>query len=130
MKTKKCTVCRETMCYRRKSKKSCSPSCKAKLLSPRAADRQRRYSRDHARAKQSAFENIKIVLGCSKCGYRTSPSALQFHHYDPTTREYGISAGRFWANADTVLQELDKCVLLCSNCHYEEHDISKNFDLS
>lgn len=58
---------------------------------------------------------------CSKCGYNKSIRALQFHHLDPKEKEFGISAGtlRSWEKTE---KELSKCVLLCANCHAEEHE--------
>jgi len=60
---------------------------------------------------------------CSKCGYDTCIEALEFHHPDPTIKEKhysgrGIDRRKSFENQKS---ELDKCVLLCSNCHREEH---------
>ena len=43
-----------------------------------------------------------------------------FHHLDPELKDFGISgnANRSW---DKIQVELDKCVLLCANCHSEVH---------
>lgn len=43
---------------------------------------------------------------------------MEFHHVDPSSKLFGIGSGdtRSW---ETVKAELDKCVLLCSNCHKE-----------
>ena len=57
---------------------------------------------------------------CSRCGYARCLGALTFHHYDGT-KEFGIGAKghtRSWAE---VRSELDKCVLVCANCHAEIH---------
>ena len=58
---------------------------------------------------------------CNRCGYSKCIQALEFHHTEPHEKDFGFSgfAHRFpWAK---VLAELDKCLLLCSNCHKEEH---------
>lgn len=57
---------------------------------------------------------------CSKCGYSKCVAALEFHH---TTEDKDYSLGdkgntRSW---DKVTQELDKCILVCTNCHREIH---------
>ena len=57
---------------------------------------------------------------CSKCGYSKCYAALEFHHLDPTTKDFNISSTRSWSWV-RLKPELDKCVLLCSNCHREEH---------
>ncbi len=57
---------------------------------------------------------------CSVCGYDKSFSALQFHHINSKEKSFGISQ---WLTLkwETILPELDKCVLLCANCHAEQH---------
>lgn len=58
---------------------------------------------------------------CERCGYNRCIRALVFHHLDATKKSFGISGnhGRKW---EMLIKELDKCILLCSNCHMEEHD--------
>lgn len=58
---------------------------------------------------------------CERCGYSKSLRALQFHHPDPTEKEFGIGSGntKSW---EKLKVELDKCELLCSNCHAEHHE--------
>lgn len=59
---------------------------------------------------------------CLVCRYNTCVSAMTFHHIDPSLKEFGIShrgLARAW---EKVKVELDKCVLLCSNCHAEVHE--------
>ena len=59
---------------------------------------------------------------CIKCGYNKSIRALVFHHTDPKEKDFGIGANGITYSWKRVKQELDKCDLLCSNCHAEEHD--------
>jgi 5-methylcytosine-specific restriction endonuclease McrA len=58
---------------------------------------------------------------CQACGYSGYLNALQFHHIDPQKKELRLAYAyhRKW---ELVRSELDKCVLLCANCHAEEHD--------
>lgn len=58
---------------------------------------------------------------CRKCGYKKAISALTFHHTTPGGKDFDISHSpkASWKN---VRKELDKCILLCANCHSEEHD--------
>ena len=61
---------------------------------------------------------------CEKCGYDKSKRALSFHHLDPNEKEFTVSsANKSW---DRVKDELDKCMLLCMNCHMELHDEIEN----
>lgn len=59
---------------------------------------------------------------CQICGYDRCPQAFDFHHVNPDEKEYQIS--RLLSHPkklETVLDELEKCILLCSNCHRELH---------
>jgi hypothetical protein len=64
---------------------------------------------------------VELMGGkCSKCGYCRNYAALEFHHLDPSQKDFDFNVGRrrSW---DKLIVELKKCVLLCSNCHKEEH---------
>lgn len=69
------------------------------------------------------IESIKYKGGqCTECGYNKCPSAMVFHHLDPSQKDFGISeSGRLHKNFEAIKPELDKCILLCSNCHSELH---------
>ena len=58
---------------------------------------------------------------CKKCGYFKCLAAMDFHHLDPSQKDYQISEIRSkqW---EVVKKELDKTILLCRNCHAELHD--------
>lgn len=58
---------------------------------------------------------------CEHCGYKKSLRALNFHHKDPTQKDFGIS-GKHCYSWERIKAELDKCILLCSNCHMEVHE--------
>lgn len=60
--------------------------------------------------------------GCEICGYDTTPRALHFHHIDPSGKVSTISASGNIRSFERVLEEAEKCVLLCSNCHAEVED--------
>ena len=61
---------------------------------------------------------------CTKCGFNDHAAALQFHHTNPEEKDanWGKIKGKSW---DKIVEEIDKCVLLCANCHAIEHAKSK-----
>jgi len=58
---------------------------------------------------------------CSECGYDKSRAALEFHHLDPTKKDFSISS-RWTISHDKLKEEIDKCIMLCANCHRELHE--------
>lgn len=64
---------------------------------------------------------------CSKCGYNKCIKALEFHHLDPSKKEFllGDCQHKTW---EDIRVELDKCDLLCSNCHREIHSNLESYD--
>ena len=58
---------------------------------------------------------------CIDCGYDRCVAALCFHHVEPNLKHFSISKDGNTAPWSEVQKELDKCVLLCLNCHAEAH---------
>lgn len=56
--------------------------------------------------------------GCVVCGEKTIV-CLDFHHVDPTEKEYAISS---ISSMKRTILESAKCVILCSNCHRKFHN--------
>ena len=72
------------------------------------------------------FEQFKSTLKCEKCG-ESHIACLDFHHKDPQEKDIEIShaVGRSWG-VGKLKKEIDKCVILCSNCHRKLHYEEKN----
>ncbi len=99
-----------------KQTKFCSRSCKNKDLQSYDAQQQRGLARK--------LELVKAAGSCcSRCGYRGNLAALTFHHTDPSQKEFKLDM-RSLSNRklNYVLRELDKCTLVCANCHAELHN--------
>ncbi|MFQ5713725.1 MAG: hypothetical protein ACE5GU_06815 [Candidatus Scalinduaceae bacterium] len=58
---------------------------------------------------------------CEKCGYNQCTDALEFHHLSNLGKEFGISEYGHTRSWKKVKAELDKCMILCANCHRELH---------
>ena len=64
---------------------------------------------------------IKLLGGkCSICGYDKCMDALEFHHEDPSIKEFKLGSGNTMS-WKAYKSEALKCILLCSNCHKEIH---------
>lgn len=59
--------------------------------------------------------------GCKVCGYNRTVWALNFHHLDPDEKDFGISQSGHTKSWEKIKVELNKCILLCHNCHAEVH---------
>lgn len=80
----------------------------------------------HAQAVTIKRRAIKKMLieykggKCQHCGYDKCMRALEFHHLNPEEKDFHLSKNLSKSIA-SLKSEADKCILLCSNCHAEEH---------
>ncbi len=56
---------------------------------------------------------------CQICGYLRYQGALELHHINPKDKSFGIGDKGYTRSWERVKAELDKCILLCANCHRE-----------
>lgn len=71
--------------------------------------------------KRKKIELINYKGGeCECCGYKRCVSALEFHHKDPKEKDFNISGKSY--SIERLKKEIDKCILVCSNCHSEIHE--------
>jgi transposase-like protein len=54
---------------------------------------------------------------CAVCGFDEHPAALQFHHLDPSTKEFHLGHQGHTRSLARMRSEARKCTLLCANCH-------------
>lgn len=91
-----------------------------------------RYDKDGSRAqnltaiRRALKKHLVEYKGgkCEICGYNRSITALQFHHLNPQEKDFGIAdnlrLNNF--NIENYHKEVDKCILVCANCHAEIHE--------
>lgn len=76
--------------------------------------------------EERLFRKITLVKmkggKCQKCGYNKNLSALDFHHVKERGMERGLSLANTMLSWDKILQESEKCILVCKNCHSEIHN--------
>jgi len=72
--------------------------------------------------------DYKGIQTCEHCGYNKCDTTLEFHHKDPNTKDTKISTfvyNHSWKTlCDITLEaknELDKCIVVCRNCHQTLH---------
>lgn len=66
--------------------------------------------------------------GCKKCGLKKY-YLLDFHHIDPSQKSFSVSQ-RKSRKMESIMEEIKKCVVLCSNCHREFHYLEKLEDMT
>jgi hypothetical protein len=78
-----------------------------------------------ARARKRRTEllaKIKLERGCEVCGYRRCAWSLDFHHRDPGEKSFSVGAVNRGRTLAVVLAEVEKCDVICRNCHGELHE--------
>jgi len=74
------------------------------------------------RRKEIRRKAVEYLGGkCSKCEYNKCIEALEFHHKNPTEKDFNISKKGHCRSLARVKSEIEKCDLLCANCHREIH---------
>lgn len=80
-----------------------------------------RALRDRERVRERKLECLEYLGGaCTTCGYNEYSCALQFHHVNPKEKSFHIG-DRCNMSLEKLKPELDKCQILCVNCHNELH---------
>ena len=99
----------------------------------------KQYKKPETKAKKYISYSLRLIKikkqaveykggKCSVCGYNKCLSALEFHHKNPLEKDIKLnSRGIDRRKAFEKLKaELDKCILLCANCHREIHEKLRN----
>ena len=87
------------------------------------ADRREYLIKAVAKRRKTLRERAIKYKGdkCMLCGYDRCQAALDFHHFDEKKKDFGISKDGLTRSWERTVRELNKCVLVCSNCHREIH---------
>lgn len=85
------------------------------------AARRRRYRINSKNHKIIFIREYKRGKSCTRCP-ENHPACLEFHHLDPTTKKYTINKMPYkGASIKKIKEEIDKCIILCTNCHRKNH---------
>ncbi len=104
-----CTTCGTDFTATRAWSKYCSKKCKHNNPD------KRQYTQQYQQSRRLLINNIKLQLGCSRCGYNEHPAALEFNHIRGV-KLFNISQDPK-RSMKAILDEIEKCEVLCSNCH-------------
>jgi hypothetical protein len=69
--------------------------------------------------KRKILDEIKGSIGCVICGEK-DPCCLDWHHVDVETKILPVSC-LLQNSMEYIFREIEKCILLCANCHRKEH---------
>lgn len=141
MKTKQCSNCCETkdinlFHWKKKPVKKTAQCGECLNISTR-----KHYHKNKDAYKDKAVKNnlryiynarvfvreLKIGNDCSRCG-ESHPDVLEFDHLNPKTKRVEISYMTHHAySIESILEEIEKCVLLCANCHRKKTSLEKEW---
>lgn len=107
--------------YRQKNSEKINARSKAYYLANTAE--RRKYIAD--RYRDAKIKAVKLLGGaCQHCGWDKHPAALQFHHRDPSQKIFNVTTRQITSPKkvpwEMVVDEIQKCDLLCANCHFIE----------
>lgn len=78
------------------------------------------------KSKSLWLAEYKKQLSCSACG-ESHPACIEFHHKDRTLKDFALStAAHRNYSLERIKEEIEKCEILCSNCHRKLHWDEKN----
>ncbi len=118
MQRKQCVGCGKAL--RGRQRKYCSRICKNGVTN----QLHQSYLAQQRRGRERKLQLIELKgMSCERCGYKKNFAALEFHHTKPGEKKFSLDlrslSNRKWG---IILGEVEKCLLLCSNCHTEEHN--------
>lgn len=102
--------CEWHLCENEAVRKFCGTKCKTKF---------------HVSVRRRRLKELAVEYKggkCELCGYNRCIKALEFHHTDPSEKDFAISQDGHTKSWEKIRTELDKCIIVCANCHREIHD--------
>ena len=121
---KKCIICEKELDGNKRI--YCSNNCKSKGHYNR--NKQNSYHSQTIRGLKRKLKLIEIKGSkCNNCGYDKNIAALEFNHLccKSFSLDMRVLSNNKW---EVILEEADKCELLCANCHREYHNAELNKD--
>jgi len=133
VKVKHCQHCNIEFEATRPNKIYCTGICGQRAAVKRYYIKHKQSRKDRVvkrsdRARPGRRHNRKLIIQeykacrpCVICG-ESDPVCLTFHHRDPATKKFSISQSlRVGVKLDVVIAEMEKCDIICANCHLKLH---------
>jgi ribosomal protein L32 len=80
-----------------------------------------KQKKDRRKSIKEWFFDYKSFLKCEICG-ESHIATLDFHHLDKTSKDFNVSnAAKQGFSKRRILEETNKCIILCANCHRKLH---------
>ena len=129
---KTCTKCQQTKEITEFYKKSDSKSgfqsiCKQCLIKLNQDRYKTNKNKTQKQAQNACYKlrsitnDIKTKYGCCVC-FEKTPCCLDFHHLDGDTKDNIVSNLVALKNKVKLIEEINKCCVLCANCHRKYHN--------
>lgn len=126
MQTKICTKCHKELPitdfnWRNKEKGTRRSECKYCHSA---------YMKQKYQEKKNIIQELKSKCACAKCG-DTRGYVLDYHHLDPKQKNNTVARlTSNNSNLDKTFEEIEKCIVLCANCHREFHYFEKQKNIT
>ena len=132
MENKICSICKteksfDSFLWKNKSKNLKHSVCSEcyKKVRKKSYDANSQYYKDKSKKRRkehaSQYEEYKKSLSCKVCG-ESETVCLDFHHLYANEKDFNIAARKHSTTKfEKIVREIEKCVVLCANCHRKVH---------
>jgi len=76
-----------------------------------------KYTRPETERKYQEIHEYQLSKGCVDCGYKKHSAALEFDHMPGTKKVFNIGEKIGSYSRDIIWAEIQKCEVVCANCH-------------
>ena len=126
---KRCRVCGKEFMDRSRSQTAiyCSRKCCKKISDEKYYEKNRltlnkKMRENHRKRIDKFISTYKKGKSCSLCGYNKHYEILQFHHKEPSEKSFEITLHKIAKKTqEEIKKEMNKCILICPNCHFLLH---------
>lgn len=117
-----CVLCERASGVKRRSAPGYNKKARkySRVFYDRHPEKLKEQARKSCVRRRKVLEGLKAGKSCIKCG-ESHMACLDFHHRDPSTKDFQITEGVFRYAIEKVLAETEKCDILCANCHRKHH---------